>query len=100
VHRELRALQDKYIVEAIRLQESVGLHAITDGELRRTSFTADFIERIDGAQAAGAIKVEGTAGGAQAAPRAGMPFAPRAFEVTGKLRHSRPIEVENFRYVH
>ena len=27
------------------------------------------------------------------------PFAPRAFQVTGKLRHSRPIEVENFRFV-
>jgi 5-methyltetrahydropteroyltriglutamate--homocysteine methyltransferase len=29
----------------------------------------------------------------------GRPFAPRAFSIVGKLRHSRPIEVENFRFV-
>ena len=44
----LRELQDRCIREVIRYQESVGLHAITDGEYRRSSFHADFIEKLDG----------------------------------------------------
>src|SRR5512142_3191262 len=96
----LRALQDRYILEAIRLQESVGLQAITDGELRRTSFSSDFIEKLEGAKSPGHLAVGGTAGGlAGGAPAAARPFAPRAFEVVGKLRHARDIEVDNFRFV-
>lgn len=96
----LRTLEDRCIREAIRLQESVGLHSITDGEFRRTSFHADFIEKLDGAQASGRLDVEGTAGGLDGKRTvSGKPFAPRAFSVTGKLRHGRPIEVENFRFL-
>ena len=96
----LRELQDRSIRDVIAMQEAVGLHAITDGELRRTSFHADFIERLDGASSQGRLAVEGAAGGAlEAAPAEGKPFAPRAFAVTGKLRHARPIEVANFAFV-
>ena len=35
--RELRALEDEAIDEAIAMQERVGLQAITDGELRRNN---------------------------------------------------------------
>src|SRR4051812_24133869 len=102
---KLHELQDRAIVEAIKLQESVGLYAITDGELRRTSFSTDFIEKLDGAKSPGHLALTGTAGGLaekQAAPKAAgaaKPFAPRAFEVTGKLGHSRAIEVDNFKFV-
>jgi len=96
----LRELQDRCIRDIIAFQESVGLHAITDGEFRRTSFHADFIDKLDGAQSQGRLAVEGAAGGAlEATPDTGKPFAPRAFRVTGKLRHARPIEVENFKFV-
>ncbi len=86
---ELKALQDRAIEEAIRLQESVGLQAITDGEFRRTSFHADFIEKLEGARARGSLPSSAPAG----------QFAPRAFEVTGKLRRSRPIEVAGFEFL-
>jgi 5-methyltetrahydropteroyltriglutamate--homocysteine methyltransferase len=96
----LKELQDRCIRDVIRMQESAGLHAITDGEYRRTSFHADFIEKLDGARAAGRLDVEDTASGFDAgAEQKGKPFAPRAFAITGKLRHSRPIEVENFKFV-
>jgi len=98
--RVLRELEDRAIREAIRLQESVGLHAITDGEYRRTSFHADFIEKLDGAKTSGQLDVKGAAGGSAGdKTREGRPFAPRAFSITGKLRHARPIEVDNFRFV-
>ena len=96
----LRALQDRSIRDVIALQEAVGLHAITDGELRRTSFHADFIEKLDGASSQGRLAVEGAAGGAlEVTPAEDRPFAPRAFTVGGKLRHARPIEVANFAFV-
>jgi 5-methyltetrahydropteroyltriglutamate--homocysteine methyltransferase len=96
----LKELQDRCIRDVIRFQESVGLQGITDGEYRRTSFHADFIEKLDGAKAAGRLEVKDTVSGFdRRKEESGKPFAPRAFAVTGKLRHSRPIEVENFRFV-
>jgi 5-methyltetrahydropteroyltriglutamate--homocysteine methyltransferase len=96
----LRELEDREIRDAIALQESVGLQAITDGELRRTSFHADFIEKLDGASSQGRLAVAGAPGGAlEAAPAGGEQFAPRAFAVGGRLRHVRPIEVANFAFV-
>jgi len=96
----LRELQDRCIRDVIRLQEAVGLQAITDGEYRRTSFHADFIEKLDGAKAAGRLDVKDTVSGFdQKKDESGKPFAPRAFAITGKLRHARPIEVENFSFV-
>ena len=98
---KLHELQDRAIVDAIKLQESVGLYAITDGELRRTSFSTDFIEKLEGAKSPGHLSLSGTAGGLaeKQSPATAKPFAPRAFEVTGKLRHSRAIEVDNFKFV-
>jgi 5-methyltetrahydropteroyltriglutamate--homocysteine methyltransferase len=96
----LKELQDRCIRDVIRLQESVGLQGITDGEYRRTSFHADFIEKLDGAKAAGRLDVKDTVSGFdEKQEQAGRPFAPRAFAVVGKLRHSRPIELENFKFV-
>jgi len=43
---ELHALEDKAVLEAIALQESAGIEAITDGEFRRTGWIA-FIPMVD-----------------------------------------------------
>ena len=45
---ELRAVEDDAIRDAVRLQQDVGLQAITDGEFRRTSWHMDFIYRLGG----------------------------------------------------
>ena len=96
----LRALQDRCILDVIRMQESIGFYAITDGEFRRSSFSGDFIEKLDGAKTPGHLAVPDTAGGdKERSPVPGKRFAPRAFAVSGKLRHSQPIEVESFRFV-
>jgi 5-methyltetrahydropteroyltriglutamate--homocysteine methyltransferase len=84
---QLRELQDRCIGDVIAFQESLGLHAVTDGEFRRTSFHADFIEKLDGARASGSM------------PSSGGQFGPRAFEVTGKLKRSKPIEVAAFSFL-
>ncbi len=43
---ELHGLEDKAVLEAIALQESAGIEAITDGEFRRTGWIA-FIPMVD-----------------------------------------------------
>jgi 5-methyltetrahydropteroyltriglutamate--homocysteine methyltransferase len=43
---ELRALEDRAVLEAIALQEDAGIEAITDGEYRRTGWIA-FIPIVD-----------------------------------------------------
>src|ERR1700733_13049490 len=48
---ELHAIEDSAIREGGGLQESVGLHSVTDGEFRRTSFHFDFLGRIEGVSA-------------------------------------------------
>ena len=44
----LRAVEDDAIRDAVRLQQDVGLQAVTDGEFRRTSWHMDFIYGLDG----------------------------------------------------
>ena len=43
---ELRRLEDQAVIEAIELQEAAGIQAITDGEMRRTTWIA-FIPLLD-----------------------------------------------------
>ena len=44
----LKAVEDEAIVDAIQLQESVGLKAVTDGEYRRSFWHYDFMEGLTG----------------------------------------------------
>jgi 5-methyltetrahydropteroyltriglutamate--homocysteine methyltransferase len=45
---ELRAVEDRWIQHAVKLQEDVGLRGITDGEYRRAIFHVDFLKHIEG----------------------------------------------------
>src|SRR2546422_7008449 len=96
----LHELQDRCIRDVIRLQESVGLHAITDGEYRRSSFHTDFIEKLGGARAAGRLAVADTVSGREEERNViGKPFAPPAFTIVGQLRHRQTVEEQNFSFV-
>ncbi len=87
---ELRALENKYIREAIALQESVGLASVTDGEFRRTSFHFDFLGRIEG--------VSAVLGRAPDPNAPGQAFQPPQLKIVGKIRHSQNIEVDGFKF--
>jgi 5-methyltetrahydropteroyltriglutamate--homocysteine methyltransferase len=41
-------IQDQCIRDAVSMQEEVGLGVVTDGEFRRASYWARFVERVDG----------------------------------------------------
>ena len=89
----LRAVEDAAIREIVRAQESWGLEGITDGEFRRTYFHIDFLEQLQGVEVREglAIKFRGAA--------SSVDFAPPVLHVTGKLKHVKPIQLEDFQFL-
>jgi 5-methyltetrahydropteroyltriglutamate--homocysteine methyltransferase len=45
---ELKAVEDEAIRDTVRMQESVGLNVVTDGETRRSFWHYDFMDSLDG----------------------------------------------------
>jgi 5-methyltetrahydropteroyltriglutamate--homocysteine methyltransferase len=86
---ELKKIQDKEIREAVKLQESIGLQAVTDGEFRRDWWHIDFIHGFDGVD----LTVNKThtfhASDEQ----------PPLFKLTGKIRRTKPSMLEHFKFL-
>jgi 5-methyltetrahydropteroyltriglutamate--homocysteine methyltransferase len=54
---ELRAVEDRAVLEAVALQQQVGLQSVTDGEFRRATWHMDFVYQIGGiAKAQGSLR--------------------------------------------
>ncbi len=84
----LEEAQDDATLLAIRDQERAGLDIITDGEMRRESYSNRFATALEGVD----IENPGTA-----LDRSGHPNAvPR---VTGKIRRKRPIQVRDVEFL-
>ncbi|HVB48124.1 MAG TPA: 5-methyltetrahydropteroyltriglutamate--homocysteine S-methyltransferase, partial [Burkholderiales bacterium] len=90
---QLREIEDRSIREIVRLQEDWGLQGVTDGEFRRTYFHIDFLQQLEGVEVRGGIaaKFHGAKGD--------VDFAPPVMHVTGKLRHVKPIQLEDFQFL-
>lgn len=89
---ELRHVEDLAVTEVVRGQEATGLQAITDGEQRRAWFHLDFLQQLEGVAVSGAIEASSDAG-------ATVGVTPPRLTVTGKLKHVRNIQVDDFRYL-
>jgi 5-methyltetrahydropteroyltriglutamate--homocysteine methyltransferase len=87
---ELRAVEDEWIHDAVKKQEGVGLKSITDGEYRRLFFHLDFLEQVGGVTVSGMIDSSSKGKGE---------FTPPRLVVTGKLRHVKNIQVDDFNYL-
>ena len=90
----LRAVEDEAIKDAIKLQEDVGLEAITDGEFRRTWWHLDFLvsfANVEEIPPKVKVKFHTHEGD--------LEYEPPGFRVAGKLGHPRPIFVDHFKYV-
>ncbi|MBI2186241.1 MAG: 5-methyltetrahydropteroyltriglutamate--homocysteine S-methyltransferase [Acidobacteria bacterium] len=90
---ELRTIEGAAIRDVVRKQEAIGLQSITDGEFRRTFFHIDFLQRLEGVSVAGGIATKfHTRDG-------DIDFAPPRITVSGKLRHVRDIQTDDFRFL-
>ena len=90
---ELKKIQDKDIRDAVKLQEDLGLQAITDGEFRRDWWHIDFLAGFDGVE----LKQEDD-------PYHGVQFKgteakPPTMHVTRKLRRTKPSMVPHFEFL-
>ena len=84
----LAEAQDDATLLAIRAQEQAGLDIITDGEIRRESYSNRFATALEGID----IDNPGTA-----LDRSGHPNpVPR---IVGKIRRKRPVEVDDLRFL-
>ena len=91
---DLRQVEDRAIRDVVKFQEDLGLQGITDGEYRRTYFHVAFLEQLEGVEVRGGIASSfHTAGGPD------VNFAPPVLHVTGKLRHSKAIQLADFNYL-
>ena len=89
----LRAVEDTAIRDIVRFQEDLGLTGITDGEFRRTYFHVDFLEQLAGVETKGGISLHFHSA------KGDVDFAPPVMHVTGRVRHVKPIQVEDFRFL-
>ena len=92
---ELRQIEDGAIAECVRLQEEIGLQAVTDGEFRRENWWIDFISAIDGIEisepdaGAGFFGDDDKPGG----------YVPKNVLTTGKLGGGGAISVGDFEFL-
>jgi 5-methyltetrahydropteroyltriglutamate--homocysteine methyltransferase len=91
---DLRRVEDESIREVIKLQEDVGLQAVTDAEYRRASWHMDFLYQIGGitkAQDNLKVKFHNDTGNIE--------FAPAAIRVSGKLTLRDCIFGDDFNFL-
>jgi 5-methyltetrahydropteroyltriglutamate--homocysteine methyltransferase len=89
--RALTRALDESIAQAVQLQEKVGLRVITDGEFRRASWFLGFVEATDGLSLR-QVEIPFHAEDGEEATW----FGP---VVTGRVKRSRPIVVEDYTFL-
>lgn len=88
---ELRGIEDKAITEAVKLQESAGLHSITDGEFRRTYFHIDFLEQLGGVVTEAPTTIK--------KPDGSEELKPPVMRVVERVKHVKDIQRRDFSYL-
>ena len=91
---ELTALEDAAIRDAIKLQQDVGLQAVTGGEFRRKEWHMDFLKQFANVkQVASSIKIKFHT------HEGDTDVAPPGLAVVGKLGRPHGIFVDHFKFV-
>jgi methionine synthase II (cobalamin-independent) len=88
---QFKTIQDDCIRDIVAFQESIGLPTITDGEFRRRSWSAGFIDAVDGfglRDGALAFRNQGSVVGVASSPYAKAP-----------LRRKRRIVADDYRFL-
>jgi 5-methyltetrahydropteroyltriglutamate--homocysteine methyltransferase len=91
---QLRAIEDGAIRDVVAMQESVGLQAVTDGELRRAFWHVDFLTGFAGitpTQSQYAVTFKGEHG--ETAETRSM------LVVSDKIRRPRPVMLDHFTFL-
>jgi len=84
----LEQAQDDATILAIRAQERAGLDIITDGEIRRESYSNRFATALEGIDLANPAQVVARSGKLNLVPR-----------VVGKIRRKYPVEIRDVQFL-
>jgi 5-methyltetrahydropteroyltriglutamate--homocysteine methyltransferase len=84
----LQPAQDDATVLAIREMERAGIHTITDGEIRRESYSNRFATALEGIDADHPVTIHTSGGEPRTAPR-----------VVGPVRWREPVEVRDLKFL-
>jgi 5-methyltetrahydropteroyltriglutamate--homocysteine methyltransferase len=90
---DLRKVEDQAIAETVKKVESIGMRSVTDGEFRRDYFHLDFLQQLEGVTVTNGIGIN---------PHAKLAedhFTPPKLSVTGKLKHVKNIQVDDFNFL-
>ncbi len=88
---QLRTVEDAAITDIVKFQRDAGLHAITDGEFRRTYFHIDFLDQLGGVKTDIPVTIKRADGSEE--------LAPPAIRVVGKVQHVKDIQRADFEYL-
>jgi len=94
----LREVEDRAIRTAVKLQEDIGLQAVTDGEYRRTIWNADFLRQFAGVTVKEGVAEQSAARKFKAGDQE-IERTPTRFEITSRLEWPGGIETDNFKYL-
>jgi 5-methyltetrahydropteroyltriglutamate--homocysteine methyltransferase len=86
-----REVEDRCIIEAIRMQETAGLATITDGEFRRGSWAFGLVKAVEGFSEAPSFY--------EFQDAAGNRYGFETCYATARIRRTRPIAVGEFEFV-
>lgn len=91
---QLRAIEDSAIRDVVAKQEEVGLPVVTDGELRRENWYADFIGRLGGVEisAAGNPSFKDDPGHETG-------YVPKTVKTVAKITHRESLLVHDFTFL-
>ena len=96
----LRELEDETILEAIALQEAVGLRVATDGEFRRRSWYQDFVLSLTGTAISFLDPKKATSVALPFRDDSTVEVLPaHIVHVTGKLQRNKSVLAEDFKYL-
>jgi len=91
---ELRRVEDAAIRDTVKLQEEIGLQAVTDGEYRRASWHMDFLYQVGGV-----TKVQDNLAVKFHNEKGDIEFTPAALRVTSRLKLAKPIFAADFSFL-
>lgn len=95
---DFKAIEDRAVDAAVRLQEAAGLDVVTDGEMRRMSFQSQLVEAVDGF---GQVDLDAFLWGDWHSDALGDQSVarPERLGAVGRLRPRRHLTAEEFTYL-
>ena len=91
---ELRAVEDAAIRDVVAKQEECGLAVVTDGELRRENWYADFIGRLGGVEISAAQNPS-----FKDDPNHDTGYKPKTVRTVGKIAHNASLLGPDFAFL-